>query len=352
MIPSDDIERRVFYIIPDLHQTIRFSLSNLLKNIYRLNTINYLRKCFIRRHKPAGGIKVIYQHCILMRELGYLVHPLLMGDYHGNFFHFDIDTVKFNDVINTINENDIVVATEFAPYQGLLFEKAKKILFLQNWVGLTKWLKPEDKEKNYFQLGYESVITCSQYCSDYVVKHMNIPAKTITNGIDLRLFKPDEKKRIPNRILAMSRKNRLDLERIQNSLDKSLYEIVVVDRLNERDLILEYQAADIFIAMGYPEGFSLPPLEAMACGCVVVGFTGGGGREFMLHDETALVAEDGDCKTVVEMLLALENNPELKEKIRSQGLAKANEYGLENTKLELQSFYNELLNPSQKFKEK
>ncbi|WP_417550274.1 glycosyltransferase family 4 protein [Methylophaga sp.] len=349
MLASNNIAR-IFYIIPDLHQRTPFSLKALLKNIFRLKTINYLQKCFIRKHKPAGGIKVIYQHCLLLRELGYSVHPVLMGEYHGNFFHYDIATVKFKEIINTITENDVVIATEFAPYQGLLFKKATKILFLQNWVGLIKWLKPEDKEKNYFQLGYDSVITCSQYCSEYVEQHMKISATTITNGIDLFSFKPEPQKRIPNRILAMSRKNLADLKIIKHFLNNSDYEIRIVDGLTQKQLIDEYQSADIFLATGYPEGFSLPPLEAMACGCMVVGFTGGAGREFMLHNETALVAEDGDCQAVVEMLLALQAEPEKKETIRLQGLAKANDYGLKNTKLELDSFYQQLINSSKNIK--
>ena len=36
----------------------------------------------------------------------------------------------------------------------------------------------------------------------------------------------------------------------------------------------------ILMSFGAPEGFGLPPAEAMAAGCVVVGYHGNGGREF------------------------------------------------------------------------
>jgi glycosyltransferase involved in cell wall biosynthesis len=36
----------------------------------------------------------------------------------------------------------------------------------------------------------------------------------------------------------------------------------------------------IFMSFGHPEGFGLPPAEAMAAGCIVVGYHGNGGREF------------------------------------------------------------------------
>ncbi|MDR2161583.1 MAG: glycosyltransferase [Desulfovibrio sp.] len=45
------------------------------------------------------------------------------------------------------------------------------------------------------------------------------------------------------------------------------------------------QTCHIFLSTGFPEGFALPPAEAMASGCVPVGFTGLGGLEYMRNQE-------------------------------------------------------------------
>ena len=37
----------------------------------------------------------------------------------------------------------------------------------------------------------------------------------------------------------------------------------------------------LFFSFGYPEGLPLPPAEAMASGCVVVGYHGFGGAEYL-----------------------------------------------------------------------
>jgi glycosyltransferase involved in cell wall biosynthesis len=37
----------------------------------------------------------------------------------------------------------------------------------------------------------------------------------------------------------------------------------------------------LFLATGFPEGCPLPPLEAMASGCIVTGFAGYGGWDYM-----------------------------------------------------------------------
>jgi hypothetical protein len=41
------------------------------------------------------------------------------------------------------------------------------------------------------------------------------------------------------------------------------------------------QESHIFLATGFPEGCPLPPLEAMSCGCLPVGFGGLGGWDYM-----------------------------------------------------------------------
>lgn len=333
----------IYYLIPDLHKRTPFSFRALLGSIRSKTVKKYIRKCFFLKPRPIGGIKVIYQHCLILKKLGYDVHPVLMGSYVGNFFGYELEFKKFNDVVETISHSDIVVATEFAPYQGLLFEPAKKVLFLQNWLGLYKWLKVEDQTKSYFDLGYEKVMTCSDYCNNYVQEHMNISATTVTNGLDLELFKPDSGSRVKNRILAMSRKNPDDLKKIIALLQGSGYEIKVVDDLSQTSLIKEYQAADIFLATGYPEGFGLPPLEAMACGCVVVGFTGGGASEFMIDNETALVSADGDVVDVVKNLNLLVENDLLKENIRQTGYIKSQYYSLDTTEKQLDSFFKTLI---------
>lgn len=343
---------KIYYLVPDLFTKKPFTLIQFYKSLLEGKATKYLKSCFYNVDKPVGGIKVIYQHCMLLQELGFDAYPVLMGRYKGNFFGYDVVCKKFLEVSSSIDSTDIIVSTEFAPYQGLLFDNAYKILFLQNWMGLQGRLNISDKNKSYIDIGYKEVITCSDYCSRYIKEIMDVDAQTITNGIDLNLFKPIPTKRIKGRVLAMSRKNPEDLKKIAKFLSNTEYELKVVDGLTQEKLIDEYQKADIFLATGYPEGFSLPPLEAMACGCVVVGFTGGAAGEFMLHDETALVAEDGDCETVVNMLLAIQNNSDKKEKIRTQGLFKASEYGLEITKQKLENFYKGLVNSSKNIEEK
>lgn len=333
----------IYYLIPDLSKP-KFNIKQLVKAVFKFTLLEYLETAFIRKEKPIGGIKVIYQHCILLKELGYSVYPVLMGKYKGDFFGFNLDYKTKKQVMQNLQKGDVVVATEFLPYQGLIFEAATKVLFMQNWINIKTRLNISDISRSYIDLGYDEVITCGEYCSQLVLKQMGVIAKTITNGIDLDKFQPNPQKRVINRVLALSRKNHDDLLEIMNLTSHVFYELIIVDDLTEEQLIEEYQKADIFLAMGYPEGFGLPPLEAMSCGCVVIGFTGGGASEFMINGITALVSDDGDCMSVAKNIELVLHDCNYKERLRSGGQEISKKYSLENTKFALLDFYSGCLN--------
>lgn len=329
----------IYYIIPDLCKR-NFRLKSAINALAHRKLFRYLKNSLFPTHKPVGGIKVMYQHCLILKELGYTVYPLLQGSYGGNFFGYQIDIKSISDIGFKLNANDIVVVTEFTPYLGLYFNHAKKIIFVQS-IFLKENLLPTDIQKSYYDLGYDYIIACSKYCQLTVQNTMGIGSTTITNGIDTVKFIEKPGKRINGRVLAISRKNPRELEKIIAFLGKG-FDIHVVDNLTQDELINEYQKADVFLATGYPEGFSLPPLEAMSCGCAVVGYTGGGANEFMKNESTALIADDGNYLALANQLKRILEDDKLKEFIRENGLKISRKYSLENMKQSLSDFYTSL----------
>lgn len=331
----------VYYLIPDLFIP-NFNPIKVFRNIKNRGIKKGLASIF-PKHKPVGGTKVTYQHCMLLEQLGIEAKLVRMGKYEGNFFGYSVPCLTKKQALLEITSSDIVVASEFRPYEGLEFSKAKKVLFFQNPVNIARVLKEQDKEKSYIDLGYEHVITCGDLCTRVVKEKMGVEAKTITNGIDQAKFKPSPTERISKRVLVMSRKNYHDFESIRRICFENMeVDFKIVDGLTQEQLIKEYQKSDIFLATGYPEGLALPPLEAMLCGCVVVGFTGGGALEYMIDGETALVADDGDCETAAAKLLQVLIDDKLKESLRERGNAKAKEYTLERTSKLLEQFYRKV----------
>ena len=50
------------------------------------------------------------------------------------------------------------------------------------------------------------------------------------------------------------------------------FEIVPFINISQNEVIRILKDSLIFLSFGYPEGFGLPAAEAMACGCVTIGF--------------------------------------------------------------------------------
>jgi glycosyltransferase involved in cell wall biosynthesis len=69
--------------------------------------------------------------------------------------------------------------------------------------------------------------------------------------------------------LVLSGKGNKELLRTSKEL-KLDKEIIFMGELNENDLTAVYNCATLFVFPSCYEGFGLPPLEAMACGCPVV----------------------------------------------------------------------------------
>jgi hypothetical protein len=103
-------------------------------------------------------------------------------------------------------------------------------------------------------------------------------------------------------ILVMNRKNTHHIPKVLAFLESVPHKVTVVNNISSDELLKLYNKHQIFINLGYPEGFCRPAAEAMACGCVVVGFTGGGGSDFMKHRENSFIAADGNDKELIELL--------------------------------------------------
>ena len=64
----------------------------------------------------------------------------------------------------------------------------------------------------------------------------------------------------------------------------------------------ELREALLFLSCGHPEGFGLPLAEAIASGCLIVGYHGLGGRDFALPHMRAV--EFGDLLGIVDAIEA------------------------------------------------
>ena len=111
------------------------------------------------------------------------------------------------------------------------------------------------------------------------------------------------------------------------------FEVFPIDGLSEEATAESLRESLIFLSFGYPEGCSLPPAEAMACGCITIGYHGNGGREYFLPEHSFPV-EFGDIRafaqTAERVVGLLNTNSQELEVLRQR----ASEYILTNYTVE------------------
>ena len=85
-----------------------------------------------------------------------------------------------------------------------------------------------------------------------------------------------------------------------------------IPQLEHNQVALAMQEALIYLSCGHPEGFGLPLAEAIACGCMVVGYHGLGGRDFALPHMKVVEFGDllGMLRGIKYELARFEANPQ------------------------------------------
>jgi len=74
---------------------------------------------------------------------------------------------------------------------------------------------------------------------------------------------------------------------------------------NDQEIAQTLRKSDIYIFTSIWEGFGLPPLEAMSCGCAVVASDAKGINEYAKDGENALIYPPMDTEKLEENLLML-----------------------------------------------
>jgi len=100
--------------------------------------------------------------------------------------------------------------------------------------------------------------------------------------------------------------------------------------LRTQDIINYFRTTDIFIFPSFFEGFPSTILEAMACGCAVVTTAVSGVDELNDEKNVCLVSPVSDIDAMVQNIITVINNVELRDRLREDSLIKAAVYSWEN----------------------
>jgi glycosyltransferase involved in cell wall biosynthesis len=105
--------------------------------------------------------------------------------------------------------------------------------------------------------------------------------------------------------------------------------VIFLPRSNDRELINFYSGADLLAAPSLYEGFGLPVLEAMACGCPVL--IGNQGALPEIAGKAGLMVDPYQVQAILQGMKKVLFDADLRRKMREKGLKQAAGYTWEKT---------------------
>lgn len=264
---------------------------------------------------PSGGVQVIYRHVDILNANGIQAFVLHRAMGHRcTWFENQTPVVYWDHSVqrrayfklrkylqpkrqreiylreaksSTIGPNDFLVLPEiYGPELAEIGPGVSKVILNQGCY-LTFQGYPLDSKPIFPPYGHKDVkgvLINSEDGLNYL--RYVFPNQAVTRfhlSIDPALFSYQREKK--RQICYTPRKNELVVRQVVNILKarKALNDFALMpfSGLTRTEVAKLMQESAIFLNFGQYEGFGLPPAEAMACGCITVGYQAGGGREFM-----------------------------------------------------------------------
>ena len=190
----------------------------------------------------------------------------------------DIETYKQSGPVPI----DLIVLPETWLYNApQYFQGIPKVIFNQNAFysfGLNGDCNSKTIEL-YQHSDIHAVVTVSNDSRDLLVEGCGVEkdrCAVLINGIDDKLFHPPHTKH--RRVVFLGRKHadharKVALMATQNERLKSI-SFHEIGQMQHHEIANALKESLIYLSCGHPEGFGLPLAEAIACGCLVVGYHG------------------------------------------------------------------------------
>jgi len=296
---------------------------------------------------------MLYRHVDILNANGFSAAILHQQEGFRCSWFDNQTAVAYVSNASAGNIDYLVVPEIYGPGIAKLGKAIKKVIFNQNSYYTFKdySLDKHDLTTPYVHKDTVAALVVSENNKNYLqYVFPELPIFRVHYSVDRSLFKNDLPKR--RQIAFMPRKNVEDVVQVINILKfrNALrgYELIPITGKNEVEVAAILRESLIFLSFGYPEGCPLPPMEAMASGCITIGYDGMGGREYFTPEFAYPVAH-GDivafARAVEEVIHLYEKNPEsLNQKTQSASRFITGRYSAEREEKDAIDFWTATIN--------
>jgi glycosyltransferase involved in cell wall biosynthesis len=303
--------------------------------------------------QPSGGVKTLYRHVHRLCQLGFdaaIVHQKAGFTLNWHDYQVPVSWLEHRpqfqrDDAWVIPEVMVEFVRQTQSFGG------KRVVIVLSWSPAYNRLPPG---KRWQDFGIQQVLTKSPMMQAYLEWSMEIRATLIHEYVDQRLYVHQPALKI-NKVAYLTRKDasgdwlRGILVRKHPQLATFTWQ--PLRELNEATYAHHLRTASIYLATTLQEGMHVSVLEAMAAGCLVVGYSGIGGADYMVGagaQQNCILVENGNLpqlgKTLEEVLLHWVADRTHYERIIANAVTTAQRYqGPALEAQSLQAFFTQLL---------
>ncbi|MBT4917172.1 glycosyltransferase family 4 protein [Candidatus Peregrinibacteria bacterium] len=148
--------------------------------------------------------------------------------------------------------------------------------------------------------------------------------------------------RNPDYNLIIVGKNGWQFEEVYEEIQQKYLQkkVHILGYLSGKSLVNLYNLAEAFVFPSVYEGFGIPPLEAMMCGCPVVASYSSSIPEVV--GDSALLIDPKSAESIASAMLKIIKDEELAEKLTNKGLQQAKKFSWEKSSKELLNIFKSL----------
>jgi glycosyltransferase involved in cell wall biosynthesis len=300
--------------------------------------------------RPLGGMRMLYRHVDILNANGFsafIVHA--SANFKINWFEHQTPVLRGpvklkSDNIAVYSEIGGLKIAQWAP------GNRKAVLNQNAYYSFMGYPLLEEAKTPYMHPEVVAAIVVSEDSKRYLeYVFPKLAIHRIKYSIDPKLYYITGRKK--KQICFMPRKNVEDARQVLNILRyrKALdgWKVVAIEKKSQAEAAEILRDSLIFMSFGHPEGFGLPPAEAMAAGCITIGYHGNV-REFFTA-EHGFPIEMGQilhyARTVEEVIKRFSSDiGELRKIVKNAAAFVREEYSGQRERESIVSCWEKVLN--------
>ncbi len=236
----------------------------------------------------------------------------------------------------------IITCSEFSKKEIINFYKVEPEKIVVIYYGVSENFKPiEIKENILKKYGIKK---------PFILTVSNLqPRKNLNRLIKAYLYLLKNKENFSYSLVIVGRKLWLYKEIFEEAKRLGFKDrIVFTDYIPEEDLIYLYNLAEVFVYPSLYEGFGLPVLEAMACGCPVI--TSNLSSLPEICEKAAILVNPYDIEEIANAIKEVISNANLRNFLKKEGLKQSKKFTWKKTAEETLKVYEKVLYNTKKAK--